>query len=258
LDEEYNGNYVISSFYSTYASGNYFRNTAIDTGYNDQTNGTSILEILSDGLQYRSNCYGYVFRFYCDEDRNEDNRYTQQPGEFADKSGNGYTISFVVDSFPVNETLKNHHDVEIFISAYVNNINLTENVRTAAMLALMQADAEELGYEVTEYTGLSIPTASYDHSKRLIAVVFSSAGYHLYMQHSDNTWSHKDGGHEPTNLCSCHNEPLLNSTIRACAVSGRYGTGFVKFFYTTKSVADTMHEAGDSDDCSKTETTPVE
>lgn len=78
-------------FYSDYASAGYQRNTAVqDT---DPITGDYYYWYKDDGLQRRSNCYGYSFRFfYTSEDfpndfTLSDNNltYKQLPGEFASK-----------------------------------------------------------------------------------------------------------------------------------------------------------------------------
>ena len=116
------------------------------------------------------------------------------------------------------------------------------------LVQLMEADADALGYTLTEYTGTSIPNATDYGDRRLSAVVLSETDYHFYMQHSDNTWSHKPGVLEPSNRClsNAHSKVLLdNSNIRAHAAEGSYAGGLVKFFYITKNaVVDYGHLRG--------------
>ena len=93
-----------------------------------------------------------------------------------------------------------------------------------------------------------MPDAHKYSDRRLIAVVVTPYDFHFYMQHSDNTWSHKPGAGEPSNRCLSddHSKVLLdNSNIRAHAAEGAYAGGIVKFFYITKNaVVDYGHQNG--------------
>lgn len=239
-------------FYSDYASAGYYRNTAVqDT---DPITGDYYYWYKDDGLQRRSNCYGYSFRFfYTSEDfpndfTLSDNNltYKQLPGEFASKKY-GLDIYDPDDTDSVATTIFSMADLtELYYDA-IYNASISAHNRMNYFVQLLRADANKLGYSLQEYTGTTIPDCSAITTKRMIAVVLTSSSFHFYMQHSDNTWSHKDGSNQPRNTCFTHNTTLTNSNIRSHISEGTYANGQVKFFYITKnSILDYGHLDGSS------------
>ena len=206
-------------------------------------------------LQNRANCYGYAFRmFYAN---NELSNYKQQPGEFAQKSqsnplriyeGIGSYAGDEVDAITDRASLLRFYTDKLFPAELASKMSY--------MKQLLEADAAALGYTVSEYTGTTIPNATTYTNRRLIAVVVARGDYHFYIQHSDNTWSHKRGSLAPQSDCiSCHLE-LTNENIRAHACEGNYYEGMVKFFYITKNaIVDFKHNDGRAS--SVTYTTPT-
>ena len=168
----------------------------------------------ANSLQYKSNCYGYAFRFYSTESGlGEDNYYGQYPGDFADKT-NGLDIG--------PDPLYTNNDVMVLNQMVINNYDYSDYYRMSILIELMQADANTLDYTITEYTGTDIMPGNIYTNRRLIAVVLGTGGFHYYMQHTDSTWSHKPGSNEPTNICFCGAGQLTNSNIRSHAVCGLF------------------------------------
>ena len=225
----------------TYTEHNY------DEFYSMPTSSMYLFTDTSDEvrLEKRSNCYGYAFRMFYSEAFPINNRYyyLQQPGEFADKSG-GLTI---YNDGGVDYTISNYAQLRVLYQNYFNSTH-TSDERMNIIVQLIQADASTLGYTVTEYTGSTIPDATLD--KRLIAVVTSPPtaeviDYHFYMQHTDNTWTHKQGSTAPSNQSITSHTALTNSNIQVKANEGIYANGSLKFFYITKSaVVDFPHGDG--------------
>ena len=209
-----------------------------------------------DGLQLRANCYGYSIRaFYTLEAFPEENKiqlsngdvfecYKQLPGEFADKT-NGLPL-YTVDN-ALWQTLYNRTDLKnTFL--YLLSQDCSSQNRMFLLMQLIQADAATLGYTVTEYTGSVLPDARSLNGSRLIALVASDYDFHFYMQHSDNTWSHKPGSEQPSNVCLCNNEGsvrLTNETIIDHANDSYYSDGGLMFLIITKNaVVDYPHLRG--------------
>ena len=186
--------------------------------------------------------------------------YRQRPGEFASKSA--------LNRISVQISPTVYHDVYDFVSLYnlydklfdhsdyyEDNVFIptTSDMRMSALVQLMQADAETLGYTLTEYTGINIPSATSNTNKRLIAVVISDVDFHFYMQHGDDTWSHKGGTGEPSNKCFVHSNVLTNSNIRQHVSEYVYTGSEVKFFYITKdAVIDYKHRSGSASGITQT------
>ncbi len=201
------------------------------------TNTTS-----EERLQKRANCYGYAFRMFCDD--SSAGTYKQQPGEFADKSG-GLNI---YNNGVFERTIHNYQELQSLLSEYLSSAH-TKDERMDIIEQLITADAATLGYTVTEYTGSTIPDATL--GERLIAVVtsdetFSSViDYHFYMQHSDNSWTHKQGSYAPSDKSISLGVTLTNSNIRERANEGAYANGAIKFFYITRNaIVDHSHANG--------------
>ena len=234
--------YSVNEFYSSYADADLYRNTSL---------------YVDDGLQLRANCYGYAFRFfYChdsfftemcktSETGNQYYCYKQTPGEFKDKTTDGLVIRKADGSSGPVATLLDYKDLLDFVNGRILVDSEPAETRMNYLVQLMEADAKKLDYSLTEYTGTGIPNATDYGDRRLIAVVLSETDYHFYMQHSDNTWSHKPGALEPSNRCIDCELLLDNSNIRAHAAEGSYAGGLVKFFYITKNaVVDYGHLRG--------------
>lgn len=261
--------YVYSSmgnFYSDYSSSSYYVNysagvkTAIvRTIWGDVE--VPIETYLDSGLQLRANCYGYAFRFfYAPQDLNnvmgynlkEGGRfgfYKQQPGEFAVKA-NGLTVNITETESVI---VSNYYDLILRLDQVLGSSWYTNAQRMNVMQQLLQADASALGYTITEMTSMAIPNAQSYSNKRLIALVVANGDYHFYMQHSDNTWSHKGGTEQPSNKCFDCNIELNNTNIRSHACEGDYQDGMVKFFYITKdAVIDYGHGNGCFDTSTRT------
>ena len=113
-------------------------------------------------------------------------------------------------------------------------------------------DDTDLGYDIEPINsnmgivspGTVLPSASSCTDKRLVAVVFTDEDFHFYMQHSDDTWSHKPGQTLPTTKSLESDVTLTNSNIAACAAEGDYEGGVVGFFYISKSTLDILHGDG--------------
>lgn len=238
--------FEFNPFYSTFNDAHYYQNEPFLYGY------------LDDNLQLRANCYGYAFKMYYakkafpDESRSW---YKQIPGEFANRY-HGLTIYSYPDSSNVVKTITTFDELKDFYSGFLNyDYGSIHKVEEAMhyIVQFMQADANTLGYTLTEYTGESIPDAQEYSDKRLIAVVSGGNDFHFYMQHYDNTWSHKPGALAPMNVCfDCENS-LTNENIRSHACEGFYNGGIVKFFYITRSASiDQGHLDGQASDCKRT------
>ena len=242
---------VYDSFYDL--TSPYFINSLDHLGYNF---GEQVPIYKDDGLQLRSNCYGYSIRaFYTLESFPDENKYQlqsgdvyeyykQQPGEFADKT-NGLQL-YTVDN-ALWQTLYNRTDLDnTFL--YLLSQDCSSQNRMFLLKQLIQADAATLGYTVTEYTGSVLPDARSLNGSRLIALVASEDDFHFYMQHSDNTWSHKPGSEHPSNVCLCNNEGsvrLTNETIIDHANDSYYSGGGLMFLIITKNaVVDYPHLRG--------------
>ena len=212
-----------------------------------------------DELQKRANCYGYAFRMFYSNNAFPTGvyNYKQQPGEFAQKSqsnplriyeGIGAYAGDEVGTITARSSLVDFYNYKLYPAS--------SEFRMSYLKQLIEADATTLGYTVSEYTGTTIPNATTYTNRRLIAVVVAPTDYHFYIQHSDNTWSHKRGTLVPQSDCiSCHLE-LTNENIRAHACEGTYSEGMVKFFYITKNaITDFKHDDGSAS--SVTYTTPT-
>ncbi|MBO5953645.1 MAG: DNRLRE domain-containing protein, partial [Oscillospiraceae bacterium] len=233
-------------FYSVY---NNTKGYYMNDGGQDPTN------CADNALQLRANCYGYAFRFaYGDTYLSSLNAvngvyaYKQLPGEFANKSSGLIINKSSGGSF---EPIYSYDQLEDFYNSNIASWLISDdtpsknNERLCYLEQLMQADARALGYRITEYTGTTIPDAQ-SKTRRLIAVAVGKGEFHFYMQHSDNTWSHKYGSCMPTNLClGDHQLELTNTNIMGCVKHGGYENAAVKFYYITKSaVIDYMHYNG--------------
>lgn len=254
-------NYGFDYHSSDYTSADLYRGTYLTTDYYAYFIPMEIYA--DDSLQLRSNCYGYAFRFYyalnnfTDEmtfelaNGNYYKSYKQQPGEFANKYP-GLAI-YNTAGTSVVATLSNYDDLKSFYQNTIFSSSITNSERMNYLVQLMQADAAELGYTMTEYTSASLPDAWAYNNKRLIAVVVNQNDYHFYMQHSDNTWSHKPGSDAPQNDCFDCDIVLTNDNIRAHACEGIYEGAEIKFFYITKSaIVDYGHLRGTYTGCKST------
>lgn len=261
--------YCDDQYGSYYAGSGYFFNSYWKYGvtYDDDGQRDDVPLYYDDGLQLRSNCYGYAFRLYFSEAFTDDMivyrnglsgaaemddfyAYKQVPGEFADKE-EGLGIWDVGTNAPCVDILYDRFDLDNFYEDYIFDSTLSNETRMHYLVQLIQADANTLGYTVTEYTGTTIPNPAPDSDERLIAVVVNqptgsseNSSFHFYMQHSDGSWSHKDGHAQPSNKCFNCKQVLEGLTIRANASEGPYANGFVKFFYINKNVEDTNHRNG--------------
>lgn len=255
--------YGFNPYYSTYEDADYYRGTHLYDFF-VQGNPNPIGMYADDSLQLRANCYGYAFRyFYAPVSfptpykvllSNGDyyQGYWQQPGEFADKT-NGLDIYSASNPNNTIATIDNRTELDAFYSNVIWGTGVTNADRMNYLVQLLQADAQTLGYTITEYTGTTIPSAQGMNDRRLIAVTISGIDYHFYMQHSDNTWSHKPSIQQPTNVCIGCNLALTNSNIRDHACEGFYAGGELKFFYITKdAVADYGHGIGTAENTVKT------
>lgn len=170
--------------------------------------------------------------------------YKQQPGEFAAAADIG-KIRQITDLYDPAVQLK----------------NIDYNLKL---------DAKRLKYEVKEYTLTSGILPQFGTSSRLVALVTDKGGnlYHFYMQHSDGTWSHKQGVGIVTNHALDDNNidaesidtdgttdiVLTNENIYKYANSGRYKGGKLAFYTITKpAIIDYPHEKRD---ISTTDTPP--
>lgn len=215
----------------------------------------------SDSLQLRANCYGYALRlFYAPElfpSLYYGHYYLQQPGEFASKSATNPLRIYENNGGMVGDEIASVANRTALVSFYRTGAYYYATCEDKAFYLgqLIMADAATLGYTVTEYTGTTIPDATTNTNKRLIAVVAGPGDYHFYMQHSDNTWSHKRGNSVPQNTCiECSNNVLTNANIRTHACEGDdYEGGVVKFYYITKNaIVDFKHRDGTADTSSLT------
>ena len=220
---------------------------------------------IDNSLQHRANCYGYAFRFfYAPINMNLNDgttAYRQRPGEFGNKT-TPLNIEYELDSF---EYIYNREDLNELYTEHFSNPDLTNTYRMNILDQLLKADASTLGYTVTEYTGTTIPDAQNYSDRRLIAVVvdeepyyfydettgmifpYTIVDYHFYMQHSDNTWSHKPGTTAPQRTCIDNHTQLTNDNIREHACEGIYDNGELRFYYITKdAVCDYRHLDGTS------------
>ena len=110
--------------------------------------------------------------------------------------------------------LYNYNDLSAYQARVLSDNNYTNEQRMDIMQQLLEADALELGYSILEMTSDTIPDAQSYNDKRLIALVVDEGNYHFYMQHSDNTWSHKPGNQAPSNKCLECGISLNNSNIQ--------------------------------------------
>lgn len=213
-------------------------------------------------LRFRTSSYGYAFRmFYAMDEcpsRFGNYYYEQQPGEFAYKR----TPIQIQLTSSESYSLSNYQDVDdLLFRLFTSHFNeYTTSQKFNAILTLVQADAATLGYTLTECTG-SIPNATTYSNRRMIAIVAGPQYYHFYMQHSDNTWSHKLGHNPPTNYCNCDEDSggqviLNNSNIEGHACDGAYYEGgMVKFYYITKNaIVDYKHIDGTAENSVRTRT----
>lgn len=215
--------YYPNNYVSNYQSGDYFRNTPGK----------------EDSLQYYSNCYGYAMRFFT-----TDEYYFQTPGEFAEKPGLQVTIGMgsnaETKTFNRNDVLNDFVCDDIYY--------YSESERLEWIYRLMEKDAETLGYTISRIGYANIHSTMNMSTQHLIALVVSDNCFHFYLQHSDGTWSHKDGHSQPTNLCIDCNEPLTNATIDTHAREGffspEYDCNTVYYILVTKNLADMQHSDG--------------
>lgn len=220
--------YYDDLYYSSFASSAYFCNT--ESGTAEDEDGNEIITYLNDGLQRRSNCYAYAFRFYY-----SGSIYNLMPGEIALQKGN-----IQINSGSISETILNDNDLARIYNSYILKTSYVAGTRIDCMFQLMAADMEALNLEI-EFAGYSYPGQPTDPGKRLIAVVIGAADFHFYMQHSDGSWSHKPG-HNPTSTkCFTHQQTLQSSTIDSHIAEGSYLAGPKAYFYINKNIVDTMH-----------------
>ena len=256
---------VTNSFDVTGSSmGRYYSNFSDNIIYTDRRTNlrfetnvhgelVSVSDPCYDTLQHRSNCYGYAFKmFYSPEEFPEGQEfYKQSVGEFANKE-NYLEIEYDTDCFVY---ISNKADLKNF---YRRTYYFSDN-RMYMLEQLLRADAASLGYTLTEYTGTTIPDATTYTDRRLIAVVAGNMDYHFYMQHSDNTWSHKQGANVPSNKCIDCEIELTNNNIRTHACEDVYNPGILKFFYITKdAVIDYRHLDGSYDSSTYTVVNPYD
>ena len=216
--------YNLNPFYTPSSDMEYYCNTVVQNDYISTADSTKPIEVCADdGLQLRANCYGYAFRFsyginsfYEEMLRWEtvmDNKiyaYKQMPGEFANKA-NGLTLT---DAGAGSFTIHNYEELRNFYQRTLFKKSLMTNSQKMSYLAqLMQADANAVGYTITQWTGTSVPDANTYSDRRLIAVVVADEDYHYYMQHSDNTWSHKVGYSAASDQCIDCEIQLTNQNI---------------------------------------------
>lgn len=233
----------MGKYYSDFDEAWCYANTLV-VDENNQLEGA-----LDNRLMFRANCYGYAFRmFYALDEYPSGGCYKQQPGEFAYKSatnplriyeGEGAFAGDEVDSIANRSELDDFYDEHFWTQQSLAS-------RMSYLIQLIQADATTLGYTVTEYTGTTIPDATANRNSRLIAMVAGPNDYHFYMQHSDNTWSHKLADFLPYYQCLEHQNELTNDNIRTHACEGtNYSGGVLKFFYITKNaIVDFKHRDG--------------
>lgn len=176
----------------------------------------------------RANCYGYalsvIYNGVLEMDgyvSYEDNQwYKQQPGDFALEA--------------------DEHDVVYFEDIIVNNNPEAtwKNVENN-----MEYDQSLLGFTVTKYAPTSGTLAQFGESSRLIALATGNADYHFYVQHSDGTWSHKQGSLNVSNLSISSGRILTNENIMSLANEGEYSGGELKFYLITKNaIVDYAHD----------------
>ncbi len=267
--------YGYNHFYSDYSDAELYRNTYLGEDYAFGFGSVSMYQ--DDGLQLRANCYGYAFKFFYALDDfpvevqfptllgNTFERYLQQPGEFANKTSN--PIELFLDSPEPYFTVTNRSDLnDLYFSLFYDLDSNAE--RMSLMTQLVIADAATLGYTVTEYDvqTLGIPDSHSACNRRLIAMAVSDIDYHFYIQHSDDTWSHKGGSAQPSDRCIDHDHTLTNANIYQHACEGIYTGGIVKFFYITKdAVIDYGHLRGtyvptdtSTSDCKRTSISPAD
>ena len=257
---------VMGKYYSTVMDSLLYSNVLVSNAY-VVINGQVCPVYQDTKLQLRSNCYGYAFKMfyhpasfpvtYTIQPGNQGSfgLYKQQPGEFANKQGG---LSLFRQNGTIYAQISNYSSLQPVLNSILTNSSITNTERIFLFTQLLQADAAKLGYSVTPYSGSSVPSATVATNKRLIALVVNRfvidgevyGDFHFYMQHSDNTWSHKPGYLEATNRCldynsSAHNYTLTNSNILSHALEGNYSGGAIQLFYITKdAVIDYSHENG--------------
>ena len=248
---------VMGKYYSTAMDSLLYSNVLVSNAY-VVINGQVCPVYQDTKLQLRSNCYGYAFKMfyhpasfpvtYTIQPGNQGSfgLYKQQPGEFADKSN---TLILKRDNDTTFSQINTFLDLSASLSNLLNPAIISSNSERLNMIVrLLQFDAATLGYTITQYNGSSIPNATAQTNKRLIALAVDDYDYHFYMQHSNNTWSHKPGYAEAQTKCfgTGHTAvTLTNSNIQTHALEGGYSNGVVKFFYITKdAIIDYSHENG--------------
>ena len=239
--------YKFNQYYSTYGDAEYYRNSVYPYG------------IVDDGLQFRANCYGYALRFAYDDDLFKSSlyysdgdyfAYKQMPGEFANKT---YGLPVFYHS-QIVDTLYTNFSLRFFYQDYILNETVSSSFRMHYLIQLIRADLDALGCGLFEHTGTSIYDASYGNNTRLIAVVVTDKDFHFYVQHSDNTWSHKPGANAPKNCCFDCDIPLTNENIREHACEGNYKNAELAFLYVSKdAIIDGCHADGTEAGCFNTE-----
>ncbi len=222
--------------------------------------------IYDDGLQYRANCYGYALRMFkrgplnAVVDSNSPNNeviysYYQYPGDFLDSDKTyrfhregEYTIE--INNGIMNAYLYDGNGISTLLGTSLEvvegNMLISNEEQRHLYLDLITADMAALGYTVTEVDPNDVNSAisNIPTNKRLILLVTrkndNDGNFHFYMQHSDGTWSHKNGYSAPSNISLYSWLPLTNQNIVACGDESPsspigYNTNMI-FFYVDKPV----------------------
>lgn len=210
LSVKYNATTSINHFFSKFEPEKYCSEDIF--GQINLNNGTHGPNYYTDRIRYRMNCYAYAFGFLLDI---------------------GYTLEGTSDGARLypgelsGDALLDYSNSETYITSLKNNII---------------NDGEELNYQVTEFHPTSSVITQFGTSSRLVALVTTASNndWHFYMQHSDGTWSHKPGNHNPTNLSLGSHVIITNDNITEVANenggdSGNYAGGQLRFFTITKS-----------------------
>lgn len=193
----------------------------------------------TDAIQYRMGTYGYAFRHIYNDSctleldslDHELYGYRQNIGDFSDISDPAhYHFGF---EFPLTQ----YEDLD----GEINDC--------------LFADAENLGYTITEYIPSLNNVAQFGNHSRLVAVVYGEVSYDneptwefrfiMYMQHNDGTWSYKKNDGPVTNLSVISHVPLTNANIREKATEGFRSPVIVFYEITRPAIIDYPH--GDFD-----------
>lgn len=210
-----------------------------------------------DSLRRRANCYGYAMRLHYGKDDIDTWAYSQLPGEFYDKSGSSMT----------------YDDLYAYYESDYNNDGKVFDWQT--VYRFITYDAAQLGYSVTSVGSynpnvqFTPPAASTNSNKRLIALVEKNDGSdcHFYMQHDDNSWSHKPAANNATPNCiecgialtnlnlSTHIHHYTDGTFEDTSV---YDGKVFLFWIDANGSPDRFHEEDQYDDPYCTRVSPKE